>query len=60
MDEFAVGDRVHSIYGLEHVGTVVEVGSFTSGQAMYRVRRDLDGFVWIGMLGTLVGAATLN
>jgi hypothetical protein len=53
-DEMAIADRVTSIYGDEHRGTVVNVGAFADGTPMYRVRRDSDGFVWIGMPSTVI------
>lgn len=58
--EFRVGDRVQSLYGLEHVGTIVEQGQFPSGRTYWNVCRDLDGFVWIGWVGTMLPAATMN
>ncbi len=58
--EFKVGDRVQSVYGLEHVGTVVEASRFDDGRPYWMVRRDLDGFCWVGLTLTMVPAATMN
>lgn len=57
---FEVGDRVTSIYGHEHVGTVVEVGALKDGRPLYHVERDSDGFVWIGLTMTTLPAEALN
>lgn len=54
MIAFEVGDRVDSTFGREHRGIVVEVKSFSDGAPMYLVRQDSDGFVWVGMTGTML------
>lgn len=51
---FKVGDRVDSTYGVEHRGTIVDVGEFPGLGTFYRVRRDADGFVWVGWDETVV------
>lgn len=45
---YNVGDRVDSVYGREHRGEVLRVGEFSDGRPMLSVRRDSDGFVWVG------------
>lgn len=54
-DESAVevGTRVDSTFGDEHRGTVVKVGEFLGGGPLYHVRRDSDGFVWLGWPGSV-------
>lgn len=46
---FAVGDRVDSVYGFEHRGTVTEVSQFPDGGTYYWVKRDSDGFVFFAL-----------
>jgi hypothetical protein len=52
--EFAVGDRVDSVYGDgEHVGTVVETDTFADGVPYWIIERDSDEFRWVGWAGTM-------
>ena len=48
VDDVQVGDRLDSIYGPEHRGTVVRITAAINGDPLYHVKRDSDGFVWIG------------
>jgi hypothetical protein len=51
--DLKVGDRLDSVYGREHRGTIVDTGTFADGVAYYVVERDSDEFRWIGWNGTV-------